>query len=502
MRRLRTVLLAVAALACACGGGRTFREPKTVSDARPARTTHASNVALEDEAFRAAVPDRVAAKARALAEPTEVHLSNGIRVVMLERHDFPAISAVLVLDRGAAAAGPGVAELYAGAMTGTSAEYKGSEAHQYLTFVGATVNSSPWRDGIELEITALTPLFVSALSRGAPMFTSPAFDSDDLDESRTELAAARARQKDDPSDVASEALWSAVFPPPHPYGVPISGNRPRFAGSGPGGKPIANAEVRAFRDAYLSADHVAVACVGDFRPDGMQRLLEKALGALPRRSESRVAAAPLVAQTGGRKVLILDRPGAAQSAVAIGWPGPRAAAPEHVAVEVLGEAAAGGLSTRLNISVRKELGATYGVRMTASRLRDAGIIEITAAIETTRTVDAMRSLFAQLARLRVEPLADAELHAAKLRTYEDFGQGSTRGLAHHLADAMAEGLPVANAVTFNARVDLVTAESVRAVAERYLTPEEARVVIVGDAARLTEGLRSLGIGDVVVAREL
>lgn len=382
------------------------------------------DAALGDEPFRAAAPERTTARVRSLATPTEVRLSNGIRVVMLERHDFPSISAVLVLDRDSTAGAPGVAALYAEGLTGDSDEYKSREAWQYLGFVGGTATSSVWHDATALQVTALTPLFVSALSRAAPMFTVPSFSGDDLDDARTHLAAEQAEKGEDPADIAHDALHAAVFPPPHPYAVPVSGERARQRARGAkvdarseATDRVTNAQVRAFRDAHLSAEHVGVACVGDFKPASLQRALENALGKLPKRPAAATPPFPPLVPKSGRKILVLDRPGAAQSAVAIGRPGPPATDKELVPLEVLGAATAGDLSTRLNITVRKELGATYGVHMSVSGLREAGIIRITAAIDTARTVDAMRGLFAQLERLRTEPISAEELGAAKLRTY-------------------------------------------------------------------------------------
>lgn len=499
MRRLLPASLVL--LACACGGGgRDFKSPKMLSEGRPTRTPAMPESVLEDEPFRAKPPERIAAKARPLPTPTEIRLSNGIRVVLLERHDFPSISAVMFLDRGSTAAGPGVAALYSETLTGSSDEYKSTEAWQYLAFVGGTVNTYPWYDGTALQVTALTPLFVSALSRAAPMFTSPALDGDDLDDARTHLAAQHASSGEDPAEVASDALYAAVFPPPHPYAVPIFGElaRSRKRAKNAPATLATNADVKAFRDAYLSADRVGVAVVGDFKPASIQRTLEAVLGKLPKHAVAATPPFPALAPKGGRKVLVIDRPGAAQSAVAIGWPGPRAADAAIVTLEVLSSATAGDLSTRLNITVRKELGASYGVRMSASGFREAGIIRIAAAIDTARTVEAMGGLFKQLERLRTEPLSAGELGAAKLRTYYDYDRGSTRGLARHLAGAMAEGLPPANMVTHNARVDVVDAEAVRAAAERWLTLDEARIVVVGDASRIADGLRKLGLGEVTV----
>lgn len=490
----------------ACVEPRVFVAPKSLSDGRPVRAVMMPPGALEDEPFRATPPDRIAAKLRPLPMPTEARLSNGIRVVMLERHDFPSISAVFVLDRGASAAPPGVAALYGEAMLGTSAEYESGEAWQYLGYVGAGVNQDTWRDAVALQVTALTPLFVSALSRTAPMFTAASLDGEAIDAGRTHLAAERARAASDPADVATDALYASVFPAPHPYGVPISGDLAGTPSTTRRGRHIdgaldraTNAAVRAFRDGNLSADHVGVACVGDFKPAWLQQVLERSLGKLPRRATIAMPEFPATTKH-ERRVVVIDRPAAEQSSVAIGWPGPRAPERDGVALDVLAAATAGALSTRLNITVRRELGASYGVRMSAEGMRNGGLIRISAAIETAKTIDAMRGLFVELERLRHEPLTDAELDAAKMRTSIDLDSGSTRGLARHLARAIAEGLSQEHVVTRNARIDAVTAEAVRAVAERYLVRDDARIVVVGDASRIADGLRALGAGEVTVVR--
>jgi zinc protease len=506
-RRLRCALGAatLATLASGCGGGgRDFKAPRGLDEGRPARAVLTTQGAPADESFRATPPAHAAVASRRLPAPVETTLSNGVRVVMLERHDYPSISMVFVLDRGAAAAPPGVATLYASALTGNSAEYEAAEAWQYLDFVGGTIGTATRRDSITMQVTALTPLFVSALSRAAPMFTSPELDGDDLEEARTHLAAERAEEDADPSGIASDALYAAIFPAPHPYGVPVSGVSARVSHEHDAeaearvASRATDAAVRAFRDGTLAADRVSVACVGDLKPALVLRVLEKALAKLPAHASATPPPFPAPPPPGGRRVIVVDRPGAVQSHVAIGWPGPRSSDTTVVGLDVLAAATAGGLSTRLNITVRKELGASYGVHMVATDLRDGGIVKVTAAVDTSRTVEATRGIFAELARLRTEPLGETELGAAKLRTYHDLERSSTRGLARYLAQAVAEGKPVAYAVAYNARVDTVTADDVRAAAARWLAPEEARVVIVGDAERIVTGLRGLDLGDVTV----
>jgi zinc protease len=488
--------------ATVCGGGRDFRPATSLTEYRPTRAATTTTIDDAAEAFRATPPARAATKPPPPQPlPTEVRLSNGIRVVMLERHDFPSISAVLVLDRGASAAGPGVAQLYSTALLGTSNEYKSKEAFQYLNFVGAEVIPRTGRDAITLQVTALSPLFVSALSRAAPMFTAPSLDGDEIDEARTQLAAMHARADTNPVEVAHDALYAAIFAPPHPYGTPVSGQPARLGRGAKGERAAAevtNAAVKGFRASNLTAEHLGVAVVGDFKPAAIQHALEAALGKVPKEAGTKAPPMPAVAPKSGRKMIVIDRPGAAQSSLAIGWPGVRAADPDLVALEVLAAATGGDMSTRLNLTVRKELGASYGVHMAAIGLRDAGLVTITAATDTARTVDALRGMFKELDRLRTEPLSAAELFAAKLRTFDELEHGSTRGLAGDLARAIVEDRPPMGVLARSGRVELVTGENVRAAAEHYLAMDEVRVVVVGDAGKLVEGLRTLGAFEVSV----
>jgi len=491
---------ALGALTFACGmpGATIPAATAPVGEGRPSRPVQMPEGDATDSELRAVPPGPLPVKARAIPMPTEARLSNGVRVVLLERHDFPSVSTTFVLDGGAAVAPPGIAAAYADAMFGSSSEYKGGEAWEYLRFVGASMRAAATPDAVVLQTTALTPLIVSALSRSAPMFTSPLLETEDVESAWTRVLAARSAAAESPAELADEELRAAVFRG-HGYAVPPSGRGTRA--DSPRDARAAAREIGAFRDRWLSAEHVSIACVGDFKRDVILRALERALGKLPRRGggeapDARLAAIPKPAP----QVLLVDRPGAVQSNVAVGWAGPRATDDDAVAFEVLSAAMGGQLSARLNLTVRKELGASYGVQMSSEALRAGGMVSIRTAVETGQTAGAVAAVLRELARVRTEPLSDAELVAAKLRSYLDVEQGTTAGLSRMLAEAIARGLPPAHVSEHNARVDALTARDVRAAADRRLAPEAAVVVIVGDAAKIESGVRSLGLGDVVVRR--
>lgn len=494
--KLRTTFLALTMLLPACAlPGKTYKQPQApVSEGRPQRQVTMPVGDAADEEFRASPPPPTKSKSKTYSTPVDTRLSNGVRIVMLERHDFPSVSALLLLDRGSTAAGPGIALTYAEAMVGGSSEYKAGEAFEYLNFVGGRVESFAYHDFLGIQTTALSPLIVSALSRTTPMFTAPDLGSKDRDHAHAAIKAARSSASDAPSILANDTLTEMLFPPPHPYGVPPDGGTKRLSDG------AIDKALDAFRDQNVTSDRITAVVVGDFKPESMQRAFEKLLAKVGKGGGAPVPALPAVPPKSGGKVVIVDRPGAVQTNVAIGWPGPKSGVDEAIALDVLANATAGDLSTRLNLHVRQELGATYGVSMTAYSLRDGGYLAIRAAIDTARTVDALKGLFSELERLRKEPLSDAELSAAKLRTHFDLEHGTAHGLARTLAYAIGKGLPPAYVTTFNNKVDALGAEDVRAAAEKRMTKEELRVVLVGDAATIADGVKALGLGEVTIRR--
>jgi zinc protease len=488
MKRAPLLLLALATLAC--GSARSFHASEPVAEAPRAVTVAPGDA--DDEAFREKPPAAFARRKRTLIAPTEARLSNGVRVVMIERHDFPTIATVFVLGRGAYAAPPAVASVYANAITGTSRLYKSRDAWEYLRFVGANVAASAQPGAIYLHATSLSPFLRSALSRAAPMFAAPALTGDDLDRARAVLVADRQSAHDDAPVVAFELLYARLFPAPHPYGVPL------------GGATIAdvqaarNGVVESFRDANLAAENVSVVAVGDFKPAQLIHVLEDVLGELPKKKTS----APSLEDTPAAppRVVIVDRPGAAQSNVAIGWRGPAVGQRDHTALSLLAVATGAGLSSSLNVMIRKELGASYGVQMRVRGSRGSGSIDITAAIETPRTAEAVRGILAEAGRRGAAPLSPAELSVAKSRADYHVESGSNVGLAYMFASAIAEELPLSFVTARSERIEAISTEDIRGAAQRWLAPKIAQIVVVGDAARIAEDLRALDAGPVEVQR--
>lgn len=488
MRTRLSVGLLVASSLVACGpSGLSLKKRVVFVDAPTRREVSMAVGDAPDEAeLRGAPPGPLAKKPWPKLVADEATLPNGVRVVTVARRDFPTVSCVFALDRGAATVPPAAAEIYAAAMAGSSTKYDQYEAFEYLRYVGASVGTNAGYGSVTLTVTALTPLFPSALTRAVPMFTQPKLKGDEVEEAREHVVASRTGIGDDPERRAGELLRARLFPAPHPYGIPHDG------GSVDVIRKVHPKAIAQLRDLYLSPEHVTAVCVGDLEHDAIVRMMKAHLGGLTKKPERpapdlRAPEAPVRSP-----IVLLDRPGAVQSNVAIGWIGPAASSPDAAALDVLASGVGSGLSSRLNLKVRKELGATYGARMSVRSFREASAVTLGAAIETERTATALEAMLHELDKLREEPLANAELAHAKQRTISGFGDFTNGGVAAALASEVALGQPPTHALHEQERIEAVTSEDVRAAAMKWIDTSRARIVVVGDAAKIGAGLRALG----------
>jgi predicted Zn-dependent peptidase len=205
----------------------------------------------------------------------------------------------------------------------------------------------------------------------------------------------------------------------------------------------------------------------------------------------------------GRRVVVVDRPGAPQSEVRVGHVGTSRRIEDFHALVVTNALLGGLFNSRLNRLLREERGYTYGVHSDFDMRRAAGPFAVRCAVETEVTAPAVGDILAELERLRQAPVSDEELTAAR-----DYLVGvfplrfeTSAQVAGALAGLVVHGLPEDELERYRPAVAAVSADDVLAAARRHIDPERASVVIVGDAARFRAALQAAGLEDVEVVSD-
>jgi predicted Zn-dependent peptidase len=228
--------------------------------------------------------------------------------------------------------------------------------------------------------------------------------------------------------------------------------------------------------------------------------IEQALGAWKNDpSRASLAAVPLAPQLTRRGVFLVDKPGAAQSQIRIGWVGVPRSTPDYATLEVLNTILGGSFTSRLNQNLRETHGYSYGASSAFDMRLSAGPFLATAGVQTDKTADAVREFFNELNGI-VKPVSEAEL--AKAKNYVALGFPAefetTRNLAQKLEELVVYSLPERTFQDFVGAVMKVSVTDLQNAAAKYVQPDKMAVVIVGDRKAIEPGVAALKLGPLQV----
>lgn len=490
MRHLRSsfLLVVLAALSVACSSSRAAQSSDVVSRRASRARTFTPSAAPTDERWLRTPPPAMPMRELDSLPVVERKLANGLRVLVAERHDFPSIGLAFVLQRGVCDGG-GAAELYVRAFGG-SPGHSQDDNFSYLRYVAALPDRELTEDSFIVAVNVLPPLLHSVVSRLGPMVLGSELASGDLEYARrslknvlaTEAATSKSRH-------ARRALRESLFGA-GAYGAVVVDPSEVDA--------ISDARIREFRAAASSPSHVTVVAVGDTTPDAIVALLERYTGKFARTEPRPSSCADVAARSPSSGIVLIDDPDAVQSTVIVGAVGVAAGHEDGPALDVLASSLGASLSSRLSLKIRQEHGDTYGVRMASRRWRSRGLVELSTSVESSRTAEVVRGLFAELDRAAVDVLDDEELSRAKGEAIE--GGGTHLDVVGALLETATYGQPVDALMQHAHAVANVTRDDVTRVAETYLASPRRVVVIVGNAALIAPSLEGLGLGRVVVQR--
>src|SRR5262249_43200496 len=228
-------------------------------------------------------------------------------------------------------------------------------------------------------------------------------------------------------------------------------------------------------------------------------ILEKGLGSWKGGAAPAQSPIPKAPQLTERRVYLIDKPGAAQSQIRIGWVGVPRSTTDYFAIRVLNTILGGAFTSRLNNNLREVHGFAYSAGSNFDMRLGAGPFYAAAGVQTDKTAEALKEFFVELTRIH-DPIDADELQKAKnyLSLLMPRNFETERGAASALAQTYVYDLPADYFQTYANRIGAVTAEDVKRVADIYIQPARFAVVIVGDRKVIEAGVNALNLGPLTV----
>jgi predicted Zn-dependent peptidase len=424
-------------------------------------------------------------------------LGNGLRICTIEHHEVPLITCFVLMPIGSSQDPqhqPGLAAITGDLLDEGSGDRDALAVHEALGRLGAHLDTEIGADATLLELTTLEQYAPPALELLASMVRKPRLDQRDFDRVR-ELRLNRLVQLRDLPPAVADRIFTHHLYRDHPYGhLPI--------GTEGSLQALLLKDVVAFHRRVYTPAYATVIVVGDASHDRLAALVADAFGdwtipATPQAPLLDVAALDVARPDAGRVVLV-HRPGAAQSELRVGHVGLPRTTPDYHALLVMNMILGGQFVSRINMNLREEKGYTYGARTSFEFRKGPGPFVFQASVQSDVTADAVREALSEIQGIRGKRLvtaAELELGRAALTRGYPRNFETSEQLGRAAVQLALYDLPDNYFTTFVPKVLAVSEADVTRVAHEHIDPARLLTVIVGDRERVSPTLAGLDLGE-------
>jgi zinc protease len=420
-------------------------------------------------------------------------LSNGIPVLLYEKHDVPLVQINAVIRAGKVdepAGKTGLATMTASMMTEGAGSRDALGLDDAIDYLGAQLSVDAGYHTFGVSLNTSAEKLDSALALMADVLLRPTFPDSELQRKKKETLTALLQWRDDPRAIAS-VLFASVLYGDHPYGTLMVGSPETIASFTVG-------DLHDFYAEHFGANRTAFIVVGDVTPAEVLSRLERLFG-----SWKKVGPEPAPPAEGTQidttHLYLVNKPNAPQSEIYIGRLGAARTTPDFYTLVVLNTILGGSFTSRLNQNLRETHGYTYGAGSVFEFRVQRGPFVAEAAVQTQKTDSSLIEFMKELRAMQT-PVPVAEL--AREKNYVALGFPSefqtVSDIAAQLDGMVVFGLPDDYFDTYIDRILAVTGDEVQKAAARYLDPKKMAVVIVGDLSVIAPRINALHLGRVTI----
>ena len=425
-----------------------------------------------------------------LPEVGRIELQNGVVIILHEKDDVPLIGLEAVIYGGAVSDPAdlgGAANLLAGLLEKGAGERSAAEFAEAVAAVGGELSARANTESITVSAEFMSRDADLMIELLADMLRAPTLDDDEIRKLRDRRIDELRADKDGNVRSLTSAYGYAFLFGEHPYGNAPGGSEESLA-------KITAADVRDYYSSYFGGDRLIISVAGDFEASAMTGMLneafadwEPATGALPEIATPEPAS--------GRRVLLVDKPGAAQTYFWIGNVGVGVDYASRAELNIANTLFGGRFTSMLMDELRTKAGLTYGASSSLRRESVSGSVAMISYTKTDTTIEAIDLALSLLEKLRDEGVAEDMITSGKnyiLGQYTPRFETAAQ-LARQFALLESFGLDESYVNDYGAAVANADGETIRAIIkEVYPASDNLVFAIIGDAELIREQIAKYG----------
>jgi zinc protease len=383
---------------------------------------------------------------------------------------------------------PGVASFVAALLNQGTASKSSEQIANAIESAGGAVGVGSGNELSFINGAVIKDQVDLVLGLASDMVQHPAFAPEEIDRQRRQMLSSLQVSYDDPDYIADLVFDRLVFGF-HPYGRPNEGT-PQSIGR------ITRDDLVAFTRTWFVPNNALLAVVGDLSADEAFAAADKAFGGWAKRDVPPVT--PVDPPPPTRRIVVIDRPGSAQTEIRAGQLGIPHDHPDFLPLDIAVRILGGEGANRLFGVLRTDRGLTYGASADMRAYKSAGLIIAQTNTRSPTTGQTLRLLVDEYAKLQKEPIDGRELRGA-----QDFMSGSfpltietPSAIAEQVLGRLFYGQDLKELETYRERVEKISVGDITRVSRQLLKPDQLSIVLVGDASAFADDLKALGFTGV------
>jgi len=469
-----------------------------------AQTPPARSAAQRQAAHPATAPARAASAASAASVtdlkfpplgPIEIPqvetftLPNGMKVFLLEDHELPLVHGAARIRTGNLfdpADKVGLATMTGMVMrTGGTKDKTGDELDIELENIAASVESSIEETFGSVSFNTLTENTDEVMGIFHDVLTAPEFRQGKIDLAKTQMRSSISRRNDNARDIALREFSNIIYGKDTPYGWEEQYDTVAA---------ITRGDLQAFYQRYFFPSNVLLAVWGDFKSAEMQARLEKMFAGWTVKQ----APAPPFPKVSGKPapgVFLAVKSDVSQTFFGMGQWGSEFNDKQYPALEIMADILGGGFQSRLFQRVRTKMGDAYEIdAYWGANYDHPGLFEISGSTKSVSTVEALKAIQEEVARIRSSEVSEEELKTAKDTALNSlvFAFDTKSKTIQRMLNYEYYGYPRDFIQQYQKALGAVTRADVLRVARERLDPAAFTVVAVGNPEQFLEPLTALG----------
>lgn len=435
---------------------------------------------VNPEAWRSAVPQPGAARAINMGEFNVFNMDNGLQVIVVENHKLPRVSYSLSLknDQINEKDKAGMVSFMGQMLEGGTTNRDKAQLDKDKDFIGANVSAF----GSGMFGSSLTKHQDKLLDIMTDMLYNPAWPKAEFDKILKQNLSGIETSKTDPNSMAANVAAVVNYGKDHPYGEIETAETYNN---------ITLQDCKKYYNTFFKPNNAYLTIVGDITPEQAKMDVEKYFGKwksgdIPPISHKKPT------RPDGTQVKLANKDGAVQSVIRVTYPVDyEVGDPDAAAITVMNSILGGGIfSGRLMQNLREDKAYTYGARSNISSNKLIGNFNASASVRTEVTDSSIVEFLYEMNRMSTEPVDPDDLQLSKNSLAGGFARSleSPQTLARFARNIEEFGLPTDYYETYLQRLEAVTVADVQRVAAKFITPNNANIVVVGNKDEIAEKL--------------